>query len=218
MGSEVSPSLDHWLRLLHHLSPVAAGVIYTGHPWGREGKEGERKERKGCGAGSHCGKFFKRLRILEGVLDHLTCLLGNLYAAQEATVGMGHGKTDWFKIGLHMSTCLFNLHAEYIMLNAGLQESQAGIKIARRNINNLRYAHDTYYSDGRKWRGTKSLLVRVKEESEKTGLKLNIQKTKIMASGPITSWQIDGKTMEKVTDFNFLGLQNHYRWCLRPWN
>ena len=78
-----------------------------------------------------------------GIPDHLTCLLGNLYAAQEATVGMGHGKTDWFKIGLHMSTCLFNLHAEYIMLNAGLQESQAGIKIARRNINNLRYAHDT---------------------------------------------------------------------------
>ena len=97
---------DHWLRLLHNLSPVAAGVIYTGHPRWRERKEGERKERKGCGAGSNCGKFFKRLRILEGVLDHLTCLLGNLYAAQEATVGMGHGKTDWFKIGLHIVTLL----------------------------------------------------------------------------------------------------------------
>ena len=110
-----------------------------------------------------------------------------------------------------MSPCLFNLYAEYIIRNAGLEEAQAGIKIARRNINNLRYANDTTLMADSK-EELKSLLMKVKEESEKAGLKLNIQKTKIMASGPITSWQIDGETVETVRDFNFLGLQNHCRW------
>ena len=134
-----------------------------------------------------------------------------MYADQEATVRTRHGTTDWFKIGkrVHhnciLSPCLFNfnLYAEYIMRNAGLDEAHAGIKIARRNINNLRYADDTtFIAKGEE--ELKSLLVRVKEESEKAGLKLNIQKTKIMAS-MITSWQIDGETMETVTDFIFSG-------------
>ena len=142
-----------------------------------------------------------------GIPDHLTCLLRKLYAGQEATVRTGHGTTDWFQIekgvcqGCMLSPCLFNLYAEYIMRNAGVEEAQAGIKIARRNINNLRYADDTILmADGEE--DLKSLLMKVKEESEKVGLKLNIQKTKIMASGPITSWQIDGET---VADFIFLG-------------
>ena len=129
----------------------------------------------------------------------------NLYAGQEATVRTGHETTDWFQIrkGVHqgyiLSPCLFNLNAEYILKNAGLDEAQAGIKIARRNINNLRYADDTtLLSESEE---LKSLLMKVKEESEKVGLKLNIQKMKIMASGPITSWQIDGETMETVRDF-----------------
>ena len=109
-----------------------------------------------------------------------------------------------------MSPCLFNLHAEYITRNAGLEEAQAGIKIARRNINNLRYADDTTLMAESE--ELKSLWMKVKEESEKAGLKLNIRKTKIMASGPITSWQIDGETVEEVSDFIFLGLQNHCRW------
>ena len=131
-----------------------------------------------------------------GIPDHLTCLLRNLYAGQEATVRMGHGTTNWFQTGkgIHqgciLSPCLFNFYAEYIMRNTGLEEAQAGIKIARRNFNNLRYADDTTLMAESE---LKSLLVKVKEESEKVGLKLNIQKTKIMASGPITSWQIDGK-------------------------
>ena len=139
------------------------------------------------------------------VPDHLTCLLRNLYAGQEAIVRTGHGTTDWCKIGkgVHqgciLSPCLFNLHAEYIMQNAGLDEAQARIKIARRNINNPRYAGDTILMAESK-EELKS-LIKVKEESEKVGLKLNIQKTKIMASGPITSWQIGGETMETVTDF-----------------
>ena len=126
-----------------------------------------------------------------GIPDHLTCLLRNLYAGQEATVRTGHGTTDWFQIGkgVHqrciLSPRLFNLYAEYIMRNAGLEEAQAGIKIAGRNINNRRYADDTTLMAESK--ELKSLLMRVKEESEKVGLKLNIQKTKIMASGPITS-------------------------------
>ena len=146
-----------------------------------------------------------------GIPDHLTYLLRNLCAGQEATVR--HGTTDWFKIGngLHqgciLSPCLFNLYAEYIMRNAGLDEAQAGIKIARRNINYLRYADDTTLMAESK-EELKSLLMKVKEENEKAGLKLNIQKTKIMASGPIASWQTDGETMETVTDY-FLGLQNH---------
>ena len=129
-----------------------------------------------------------------GIPDHLTCLLRNLYADQEATVRTRHGTTDWFKIGkgVHqgciLSPCLFNLYADYIMRNAGLDEAQAGIKIIGRNINNLRYADDfTLMAESEE--ELKSLLMRVKEESEKIGLKLNIQKTKIVASGPITSWR-----------------------------
>ena len=139
-----------------------------------------------------------------GIQDHLTCLLRNLYAGQEATVRTGHGTTDWFQIGKEvrqgciLSPCLFNLYAEYIMRNAGLVEAQAGIKIAGRNINNLRYAHDTTLMAESE--ELNSLLMKVKEESEKVGLKLNIQKTKIMASGPITSWEIHGET---VSDFIF---------------
>ena len=139
--------------------------------------------------------------------DHLTCLLRNLYAGQEATVRTGHGTTDWFQIGKGvrqdsiLSPCLFNFYAEYIMRNAGLEKAQAGIKIARRNINNLRYPDDTTHMAENE--ELKSLLMKVKEESEKVGLKLNIQKTKIMASGPITSWQIDGETVETVADLFF---------------
>ena len=133
-----------------------------------------------------------------GIPDHLTCLLRNLYAGQEATVRTGHGTTDWFQIGREvrqgctLSPCLFNLYAEYIIRNAGLEEAQAEIKIAKRNINNLRYADDTTLMAERE-EELKSLLMKVKEESEKVGLKLNIQKTKITASGPITSREIDGK-------------------------
>ena len=146
-----------------------------------------------------------------GIPDHLTCLLRNLDAGQEATVRTGHGTTDWLQIekGVHhgciLSPCLFNFYAEYIMRNAVLKETQAGIKIAGRNINNLRYADDTTVMAESK--ELKSLLMKVKEESEKVGLKLNIQRTKIVASGPITSWQIDGETMETVRDFTFLGLK-----------
>ena len=130
--------------------------------------------------------------------DHLTCLLRNLYAGQEATVRTGHGTTDWFQIGngvcqsCILSPCLFNLYADYIMRNAGLEEARAGIKIAGRNINNLRYADGTTLM-AESEEELKSLLMKVKEESEKVGLKLNIQKMKIMTSGPITSWEIDGK-------------------------
>ena len=149
--------------------------------------------------------------------DHLTCLLRNLYAGQGATVRTGHGTTDWFQIGkaVHqgciLSPCLFNLYAEYIMRNAGLEEAQAGTKIAGRSVNNLRYADDTTLMEESE-EDLKSLLMKVKEESEKVGLKLNIQKTKIMASGPITSWAIDGETVETVSDFILRGLQNHHRW------
>ena len=132
----------------------------------------------------------------------------NLYAGQEATVRTGHGTTDWFQIGKGvgqgciLSPCLFNLYAEYIVRNTGLEEAQAGIKIAGRNINNLRYADDTTLV-AESEEELKSLLMKVKEESEKVGLKLNIQKTKIMASGPIPSWEIDGETVETVADFIF---------------
>ena len=152
-----------------------------------------------------------------GIPDHLTCLLRNLYAGQEKTVRTGYGTTDWFQIGkgenqgCMLSPYFFNLYAEYIMRNAGLEETQAGIKIAGRNINNLRYADVTTLM-AESEEELKSLLMNVKEESEKVGLKLNIQKAKIMVSeGPITSWQIDGETMETVTDY-FFGLQNHCRW------
>ena len=144
-----------------------------------------------------------------GIPDHLTCLLRNLYPGQEATVRTGHGITDWFQIGKGvrqgciLSSCLFNLYAEYIMRHSGLDEAQAGIKIAGRNINNLRYANETTLM-AESEEELKSLLMKVKEETEKVGLKLNIQKTKIVASSPITSWQIDEETMETVTDFVFL--------------
>ena len=147
--------------------------------------------------------------------DHLTCLLKHLYAGQEATVRTGHGTTDCFQIGrgVHqgciLSPCLFNLYAEYIIRNAGLEEAQTEIKIAGRNISNLRYADDTTLM-AESEEEQRSLLMKVKEESEKVGLKLNIQKTKIMTSGPITSWQIDGETVETVADC-FFGLQNHCR-------
>ena len=154
-----------------------------------------------------CVDHDKLRKILQeiGIPDHLTCFLRNLYAGQEFTVRTEHGITDWFQIGKGvcqrciLSPCLFNLYAEYIMRNAGLVEAQAGIKISRRNINNLRYADDTtLMAESVK---LKSLLMKVNEESEKVGLKLNIQKTKIMACGPITSWQIDGETVETVADF-----------------
>ena len=142
-----------------------------------------------------------------GIPDHLIYLLRNLYAGQEANVRTGHGTTDWFQTGkgvpqgCMLSPCLFNLYAEDIMRNAGLDEAQAGIKIAGRNINNLGYADDTtLMADSEE--ELKNLLMKVKEESEKVGLMLNIQKTKIMASGPITSWQIDEET---VADFIFFG-------------
>ena len=154
-----------------------------------------------------CVDHNKLWNILQemGIPDHLTYLLRNLYAGQEATVRSGHGTTDWFqrgkgvRQGCTLSPCLFNFYAEYIMRNAGLDEAEAGIKIAGRNINNLRYADDaTLMAESKE--ELKSLLIKVKEESEKVGLKRNIQKTKIMASGPITSWQIDGETVETVSD------------------
>ena len=151
-----------------------------------------------------------------GIPDHLTCLLRNLYAGQEATVRTGHGTTDWFQIekGVRqaciLSPCLFNLYAEYIIRNAGLEEAQAAIKIARRNINNLRYADDTTLM-AESEEELKSLLMKVKEESERVGLNLNIQTTKIMASGPITSWQI-GKQWKQWLTLFLGGLQNHCRW------
>ena len=161
---------------------------------------------------SDCVDHNKLWNILKqmGISDHLTCLLRNLYAGQEATVRTGHGTTDWFQIGKGvcqgciLSPCLFNPHEEYIILYAELDEAQAGIKIARRNINNLRYTGDTpIMAESEEKR--KSFLMKVKEESEKTGLKLNIQKMKILVSGTITSWQIDGEKMETVTDFIVLG-------------
>ena len=151
-----------------------------------------------------------------GIPVHLTCLLRNLYAGQEATVITGHRTTDWFRIakGVHqeciLSPCLFNVYAGYIMLNARQDEAQSLIKIAGRNINNLRYADGTTLMTESE-EELKSLLMKVKEESEKIDLKLNIQKTKIMASGRITSYQTDGETMERMTDY-FLGIKNYCRW------
>ena len=149
-----------------------------------------------------------------GILDQLTCLLRNLYAGQEPMIRTRHGTTDWFQTGKRvcqggiLSPCLFNLYTEYIMRNAGLEG--AGIKISGRNINNLRYADDTTLTPESE-EELKSLLMKVKEESEKDDLKLNKQKTKIMASSPITSWQIDGETVETVRLY-FFWLQNHCRW------
>ena len=169
----------------------------------------------------NCGKFFKEM----GIPDHLTCLLRNLCEGQVATVRTEHGTTDWFQIGKGvcqgciLSPCLFNFYAEYIIRNAGLEEAQAGIKIARRNINNLRYADDTTLMAESK--ELKSLLMKVKEESEKVSLKLNIQKTEIMASSPISLWQIHGET---VADFIFWGSKitadgdcSHEIKTLTPW-
>ena len=150
-------------------------------------------------------KLWKSLKEM-GIPDHLTCLLRNLYRGQETRVRTGHGTMDWFQIekgiyqGCILLPCLFNLYAEYIMPNGGLDEAQAGIKIAGRNNNNLRYADDTTLMAESK-EELKSLLMKVNEENEKPGLKLNIQKMKIIASCPITSWQMDGETMETVTDY-----------------
>ena len=143
-----------------------------------------------------------------GIPDHLTCLLRNLYAGQEATVRTGHGTTDWFQIGKGVRqgcillSCLFNLYAEYIMRNAGLDEAQAGIKNARKDTNNLRYADDTTLM-AESEEELKSLLMKVKDESEEAGLKLNIQKAKIMACSPITPWEIDGETVEQCQTLSF---------------
>ena len=153
-------------------------------------------------------KLWKILKEM-GIPDHLTCLLRNLYAGQEATIRTGHGTKDWFPVGkgvcqgCMLSPRLFNLYAEYIMRNAGLDEAQAGIKTAWKNINNLRHVDDTTLMAESEEK-LKSLLMKVKEESGKVVLKLNIQKTKVMASGPITSWQIGGETVETVADY-FLG-------------
>ena len=159
-----------------------------------------------------CVDHHKRWKILKetGIPDHLTFLFRNLYAGRKATVRTGHGTTGWFQRGKGvcilyiqgciLSPCLFNVYAEYIMRNAGLEEVQPRIKIARRNLNNLRYADDTTLM-AESEEELKSLLMKVKEDSENVGLKLNIQKTKIMASGPITSWEIDGETVETVSDF-----------------
>ena len=150
-----------------------------------------------------------------GIPDHLTCLLRNLYASQEATVRTGHETTEWFQVGKGvrqgciLSPCLINFYAEYIMKNSGLEEAQAAIKIAGRNINNLRYADDTTLL-AESEEELKSLLMKVKEESGKSWFKTQHSKMKIMASSPITSWQIDGETMATVTNY-FLGLQNHCR-------
>ena len=152
-----------------------------------------------------------------GIPDHLTYLLRTLDAGQQTTVRTGHGTTDWFKIGKAelqgciLSPCLFNLYAEYIMRNAGLERAQDGIKTAGRNINNLRYTDDTILM-AESEEELKSLLIKVKEESGKPGLKLNFQKTKIMSSISITLWQIYRETMETVRDFIFLGSKNHCIW------
>ena len=158
----------------------------------------------------NCGKFLEM-----GIPDHLTCLLRNLYAGQAATVRTGHGTTDWFQIGKGvrqgciLSPYLLDLHVEYLMPNAGLSTSWN--QDCWEKYHNLRYADDaTLMAESKE--ELKSLLMKVKEESEKVGLKLNIQKTKIMASGPITSWEIDGETVDTVRDFIFGGLQNYCKW------
>ena len=161
-----------------------------------------------CAKAFDCVDHNKLWKILKqmGIPDQLTCLLRNLYAGQEETVRTGHGTTDWLQIGKGLcqgcilSPCLFNLYAMYIMRKAELVEAQAGIEITGRNINNLRNEDDTTLM-AESEEELKSLLVKVKEESEKVGLKLNIQKMKIMASGPITPWEIDGETVETVSDF-----------------
>ena len=174
--------------------------------------------------GFDCVDHNKLWKILQemSMPDHLTCLLRNLYAGQEATFRIRHGTRIGSQLGrstsrLYIVTSLLSLYPDYITRNAELDEAWAGVKIAWRNINNLRYTDDTTLVTESK-EVLKSLLMKVKEESEKTGLKLNIQKTKIMTSGPIISWQIDGETIQTVSDFIFFGLQNLYRWWLQPWN
>ena len=167
-------------------------------------------------------KQWKILKEIE-ISDHLTCLLRNLYPGQEARVRTKHGRMDWFKVGKGVpqgcvsSPCLFNFNVEYIMQNAGLDESQAGIKIARRNVNNLRYADDTTTLMAESEEEVKSLLMWVKEESEKADLKLNIQKTKIMASSPTFMANRRGKSGSSDR-FSIFGFQNHCRWWWQPWN
>ena len=167
---------------------------------------------------TNCGNSYR-----DGNIRPPTCLLRNLYAGQEATVRTGHKTMNWFKTGKRVCQdyilwpCLFYFYAEYIMWNAGLDKSQAGVKTARRNVNNLRYADGPIVMAESK-EELKSLLMKVKEESGKAGLKLNVQKTKIITSGPIISWQIDGQRNENNGRFYFLGLQNHCRWWLQPWN
>ena len=166
---------------------------------------------------TNCRKFFKTWEYQNSYLPP-----ENLYAGQETTVRTGFETVDWFKIGKGvqhsyiLSPRSFNFYAKYIMWNARLDEAQAEIKIARRNIDNLRYADDTNLMAESKEK-QKSLLMRMKEESEKAGLKLNIHKTKIMASGPITSWQIEGEKVE-TGRFYFLGLKNHHGWWLQTQN
>ena len=161
-------------------------------------------------------KLWKILKEME-ILDHLTCLMRNLYVDQEATVRIGHGTMDWFQIGKGvpqsciLSPCLFNFYAEYIMGNARLDEAQAGIKIAGRCIINLRYGDDTTLM-AESEEELISLLMKVREKSKKAGLKFSIQKTKIMASSLITSWQIDGEKNGNIGKFSFLQFQNHSRW------
>ena len=165
---------------------------------------------------TNCGKFWKRWNTRPPDLPPEKSV------SRSGSKRTGYGTSGWFQIGkgVHqgwiLSPCLFNLHAEYVMWDDGLDEAQAGIKSAGRNINNLRYADDTTLI-AESEEEPKSLLMKVQEESEKVGLKLNIQKTKIRASGPITSWQTDGETTETVIDI-VLGLQNHCRWWLQPWN
>ena len=165
---------------------------------------------------TNCGKFLEM-----GIPDHLTFLLRNLYAGQEARVRTGHGTTDWLQIrkGVHqgcLSSCLFNLYAEYIMQNAGLDEAQAGIKIAENNINNFRYAHDTTLMAESK-EELKNLLMNVKEESEKDDLKLNIQKADHgiwFQHSMANRWGNNGNSDRLY----FGGLPIHWRWWLQPWN
>src|SRR5574340_1229588 len=193
-------------------------------PWDSPGKN--------IGVGCHFLLQCMKMKVKVKSLSRVQLLATPWTAAYQAPPSMGfsrqeywsgvplpslHGTTDWFQIGKGvcqgyiLSLCLFNFYAEYIMRNAGLEEAQAGIKIAGRNINNLRYADDTTLM-AESEEELKSLLTKVKVESEKVGLKLNIQKTKIMASSPITSWEIDGETVETVSDFVFFGLPNHCRW------
>ena len=163
---------------------------------------------------TNCGKFLKRWEYQTTLPDIWeTCMQVKKWQNQTQNNKIQKGVCQ----GCILPPCLFNFYAEYTMWNARLDEAQAGIKITRRNINDLRYADDTTLM-AESEEELKSLLMKVKEESEKASLKLNIQKPKIMVSGPITSWQIDGETVETVTDFIFGGLQNHCRWWLQPWN